>query len=53
MADRDAWQALTRYSILVLIVILIVWIIYAAAGGLSPPGPRPEGDTLEAPAVKP
>jgi hypothetical protein len=53
MADRDPWQSLTRYSMVALIVILVVWIIYAAAGGLSPPGPRQDRDTVAAPAMKP
>jgi hypothetical protein len=53
MADRDPWQSLTRYSIVALIVILVLWIIYAAAGGLSTPGPRPHGDTVAAPVMKP
>jgi hypothetical protein len=53
MADRDPWQSLTRYSIVALIVILILWIIYAVTGGLSPPRPQPGGDTIAAPAVKP
>jgi hypothetical protein len=53
MADRDAWQSLTRYSIIVLIVILIVWIISVITGGSSTPGPQPVGDSLEAPVVKP
>ncbi len=53
MADRDPWQSLTRYSIIALIVILIVWIIYAVAGGPSTPGPQTDRDTSAAPAVKP
>jgi len=53
MADRDVWQSLTRYSIIVLIGIVILWIIYAAVGGLSTPEPQAQGDTLEAPAAKP
>jgi len=53
MADRDPWQSLTRYSIVALIVIIIAWIIYAVAGGLSTPGPGPDRDTVAAPLVKP
>jgi hypothetical protein len=53
MPDRDPWQSLTRYSIVVLIGIVILWIIYALTGGPSTPGPRPEGDTIPAPAAKP
>ena len=49
MADRDPWQSLTRYSIIALIVIIIAWIIYAVAGGLSTPGSRPDRDTIAAP----
>jgi hypothetical protein len=53
MAERDPWKSLTWYSIIVLVVILIVWIIYAVAGGPPTPGPRPDRDSLEAPVVKP
>jgi hypothetical protein len=53
MADRDPWQSLTRYSVVVLIVILVLWVVFAVTGGPSTPGPQPVGDTLEAPAVKP
>ena len=53
MADRDPWQRLKRYSIGALIVIIIVWIIYALSGGLSTPGPRPEWDSIPAPGAKP
>jgi hypothetical protein len=49
MADRDSWQSLTRYSIVALIVIIIAWIIYAVAGGLSTPGSRPDRDTIAPP----
>jgi hypothetical protein len=53
MADRDPWQTLTRFSIAALLGIIILWIIYALTGGLATPGPRPEGDTISAPAAKP
>jgi hypothetical protein len=53
MADRDPWQSLTRYSIIALIVVLILWVIYAVTGGLSVPEARPGGDTIAAPAAKP
>jgi hypothetical protein len=53
MADRDPWQSLTRYSIVALIVIVILWIIYAVTGGPSVPGAQPGGDTIAAPAAKP
>jgi hypothetical protein len=49
MVNRDPWQSLTRYSIVALIVILILWIIYAVAGGPTPPGPESGGDTIAAP----
>ena len=52
MADRDPWQSLRRYSIVALIVIIIAWIIYAVAGGLSTPGSRPDRDTIAAPLEK-
>jgi hypothetical protein len=53
MADRDPWQSLTRYSIGALIGIIILGIIYALTGGLSPSRPRLERDTIPAPVEKP
>ena len=53
MADRDAWRSLTRYSIIVLIVILTLWVISLVVGGPTSPAPQPKGDTVEAPVVKP
>jgi len=53
MADRDPWQNLTRYSIAAVIVIIVLWIIYALTGGESTPKPSPTGDTTAAPAAKP
>jgi hypothetical protein len=53
MPDRDPWQRLTRYSIVALIVIIVLWIIYALTGGPSIPEPSPTGDTTAAPAAKP
>ncbi len=53
MADQDPWQNLTRYSIAAVIVIIVLWIIYALTGGESIPKPSPTGDTTTAPAAKP
>jgi hypothetical protein len=53
MADRDAWQNLTRFSIVVLIVIVIALIVYTVAGGPKIPEPQAPRDTVAAPGVKP
>jgi hypothetical protein len=53
MADREPWHSLTRYSIVALIAILVLWVIYAVTGGLSRPGREPAGDSVAAPVVKP
>jgi hypothetical protein len=53
MADGNANRSLQRYWIGVLILIIIVWIVYALARGPATPGPHPVGQTGAAPVVRP
>ena len=53
MPDRHPRQSLTRYSVVALVVILLLWLIYTIAGGPSTPGPDPRADSTAAPVVKP
>jgi hypothetical protein len=53
MASRGPQRSLHRYWIGVLILIIIAWIIYAAARGTSTPGPAAVQDSDAAPSVRP
>jgi hypothetical protein len=48
MADGDPWKTLTRFSIIVLIGIIVLWILYALTGGPSIPRPQGQRDTIPA-----
>ena len=52
MTNGSADRSQRRYWIGVLILIIIGWIVYAAARGLSTPGPHPVGDSGAAPVVR-
>jgi hypothetical protein len=53
MANREPQRSLQRYWLGALILIIIAWIIYAAARGPSTPGPTPVQDSGAAPSVRP
>jgi len=52
MAKGNANRSLQRYWIAVLVLIVIAWIVYALARGLSTPAPHPVGDSGAAPVVR-
>jgi hypothetical protein len=53
MVDRDPWQSLKRFSVVILIVIIALWVVYALTGRQQPPTPLPTGDTTSVPTAKP
>lgn len=53
MANREPPRSLQRYAIGALILIIIAWVIYAAARGPSTPGPAAVQDSGAAPSVRP
>ncbi len=52
MANRAPPPSLQRYWVWALILIIVAWIVYAVAGGLSTPGPRVMADSGAAPLVR-
>jgi hypothetical protein len=52
MAQRQPPRSLQRYWIGVLVLIIIAWVVYAAARGTSTPGPAAVPDNDAAPSTQ-